>query len=286
MAEASRGHDAGGFASSLTGVSEHTRRAYTHDVDEFVAWCERGGCPRRVRPRPPSRCGATSRTCRRAGFGKATISRKAASVHAYVRYLRRHGVVDRDVAGAAPHRARAEEAAACAAPRRRRRAARRLADQRRDPDDPRALRDVAHPRAALRRRAAGQRVLRSRRRRRRPPPRHRHRARKGRKGPPAAARRPGLRRRRGLPRTAARPAAASTSATAALFVQRPGPPHDAPGRRGGSSPAIRSPTAAPCIPTPCATPTPRTCSKAEPICELFRSCSDTPMWERRRSTLT
>ena len=37
-------HDASGFASSLTGVSEHTRRAYTHDVDEFVQWCDRGGC--------------------------------------------------------------------------------------------------------------------------------------------------------------------------------------------------------------------------------------------------
>jgi integrase/recombinase XerC len=91
------GHDAGGFASSLTGVSEHTRRAYTHDVDEFVAWCERGGCA--------VAADLDHKALRRyfsylqtRGFGKATISRKAASVHAYVRFLRRHGVVSRDVA--------------------------------------------------------------------------------------------------------------------------------------------------------------------------------------------
>jgi len=90
-------HDPGGFASSLTGVSEHTRRAYVHDVDEFVAWCERGGC---------GRAGDLDhRTLRRyfsylqtRGFSKASISRKAASVHAYVRFLRRRGVLNRDVA--------------------------------------------------------------------------------------------------------------------------------------------------------------------------------------------
>jgi len=90
-------HDPGGFASSLTGVSEHTRRAYVHDVDEFVAWCERGGC---------ARAGDLDhRTLRRyfsylqtRGFSKASISRKAASVHAYVRFLRRRGVLTRDVA--------------------------------------------------------------------------------------------------------------------------------------------------------------------------------------------
>jgi integrase/recombinase XerC len=91
------GHDAAGFAASLTGVSEHTRRAYTHDVDEFVAWCLRGGCPNAT--------DLDHRTLRRffaylqtRQLGKATISRKAASVHAYVRFLRRHGVVTRDVA--------------------------------------------------------------------------------------------------------------------------------------------------------------------------------------------
>jgi len=90
-------HDPGGFASSLTGVSEHTRRAYTHDVEEFVAWCERGGC---------ARAGDLDhRTLRRyfsylqtREFSKASVSRKAASVHAYVRFLRRRGVLTRDVA--------------------------------------------------------------------------------------------------------------------------------------------------------------------------------------------
>ena len=91
------GHDPNGFASSLTGVSEHTRRAYTHDVDEFVTWCARGGCP--------NAADLDHRALRRyfsylqtRSFGKATISRKAASVHAYVRFLRRRGVVTRDVA--------------------------------------------------------------------------------------------------------------------------------------------------------------------------------------------
>src|SRR5580704_17925637 len=90
-------HDAAGFASSLTGVSEHTRRAYTHDVNEFVQWCERGGCK--------NASDMEHKTLRRyfsylqtRGFGKSSISRKAASVHAYVRYLRHHGVVTQDVA--------------------------------------------------------------------------------------------------------------------------------------------------------------------------------------------
>jgi site-specific recombinase XerD len=90
-------HDPAGFASSLTGVSEHTRRAYTHDVDEFVTWCERGGCKdaSELDPKSLRRYFAYLQT---RGFEKASISRKAASVHAYVRYLRRHGLVARDVA--------------------------------------------------------------------------------------------------------------------------------------------------------------------------------------------
>src|SRR5262245_19984670 len=94
---AKRKHDPGGFASSLTGVSEHTRRAYVHDVDEFVAWCERGGCERAsdLDHRALRRYFAYLQT---RGFSKASISRKAASVHAYVRFLRRRGVLSRDVA--------------------------------------------------------------------------------------------------------------------------------------------------------------------------------------------
>src|SRR6476660_5339659 len=36
--------DKAGFTASLTGRSDHTRRAYEHDVAEFVAWAERGAC--------------------------------------------------------------------------------------------------------------------------------------------------------------------------------------------------------------------------------------------------
>jgi site-specific recombinase XerD len=140
MGKQATGHDPAGFASSLTGVSEHTRRAYTHDVDEFVAWCERGGC--RVAS------DLDHRSLRRyfsylqtRGFGKATISRKAASVHAYVRFLRRHGVVTRDVAARLrtargpkklPRVPRRDDAVA-------------LLDTvaAGDPDDPRVLRDAA-----------------------------------------------------------------------------------------------------------------------------------------------
>ena len=90
-------HDANGFVASLSGRSEHTRRAYSRDAAEFVAWCERGGCP------DPS--ALDHRTLRRylaylqtRGLARPTISRKAASVRAYVRYLHRRGVIERDIA--------------------------------------------------------------------------------------------------------------------------------------------------------------------------------------------
>ncbi len=135
------GHDARAFAASLTGVSEHTQRAYTHDVDEFVVWCERGGCPTAAEldHRALRRYFAYLQT---RGFGKATISRKAASVHAYVRFLRRHGVVSRDVA-ARLHTARGPKKL----PRvPRRQDAIALLDRAagvENGDDPRAARDVA-----------------------------------------------------------------------------------------------------------------------------------------------
>ncbi|MFM8304184.1 MAG: tyrosine-type recombinase/integrase, partial [Actinomycetota bacterium] len=87
--------DVHGFTASLTGRSEHTRRAYAHDVAEFVAWAERGGCPE-----PEA---ADHRALRRylayldtRGFATRTVARKAAVVRAYLRYLRRHGVIDDD----------------------------------------------------------------------------------------------------------------------------------------------------------------------------------------------
>src|SRR6478672_2332735 len=133
-------HDSAGFASSLTGVSEHTRRAYTHDVDEFVAWCERGGCrdASDLDPKILRRYFAYLQT---RGFGKASISRKAASVHAYVRYLRRHGVVSRDVASRL-HTARGTKKLP-RVPRRDDALAMLDRVTATDPDDPRALRDAA-----------------------------------------------------------------------------------------------------------------------------------------------
>ncbi|MBM3692253.1 MAG: recombinase XerC [Actinobacteria bacterium] len=87
--------DVEGFAASLTGRSEHTRRAYAHDVAEFVAWAERGGCPEPA--------DADHRALRRylayldtRGFATRTVARKAAAVRAYLRYLRRHGVIAED----------------------------------------------------------------------------------------------------------------------------------------------------------------------------------------------
>jgi site-specific recombinase XerD len=91
--------DPDAFVASLTALSEHTRRAYGHDCREFAAWCERGGCPD---------LGALDhRTVRRylaylqtRGFARSTVARKAAAVRAYTRFLRRRGVLQRDVAAA------------------------------------------------------------------------------------------------------------------------------------------------------------------------------------------
>ncbi|MDQ6855254.1 MAG: tyrosine-type recombinase/integrase [Actinomycetota bacterium] len=80
---------------SLSGASAHTREAYEGDVRQFVAWAERGGCP------SPDRLDhATLRrylaylTTR--SFARRSISRKAASLRAYLRYLHRHGVIATD----------------------------------------------------------------------------------------------------------------------------------------------------------------------------------------------
>jgi integrase/recombinase XerC len=87
------------FAESLVGRSPHTRAAYERDVAEFVAWAERGG-----RPGGPN--ALDHRTLRRflayldtRGFARTTIARKAAALRAYLRFLRRQGVIDRDLGG-------------------------------------------------------------------------------------------------------------------------------------------------------------------------------------------
>ena len=85
-----------GFVASLRHTSPHTRAAYTADVTQFLRWAERGGCP------DPS--ALDRRVLRRylayldtRGFARASIARKAAALRAYVRYLRRHGLVTDDV---------------------------------------------------------------------------------------------------------------------------------------------------------------------------------------------
>jgi site-specific recombinase XerD len=83
------------FTRSLTRASPHTRRAYEHDVREFVTWAERGGCPEpdQLDHRVLRRYLAYLTT---RGLARSTIARKAASVRAYSRYLSRHDVITTD----------------------------------------------------------------------------------------------------------------------------------------------------------------------------------------------
>jgi site-specific recombinase XerD len=83
------------FNASTVALSPHTRRAYAHDVGEFVAWCERGACadPSALDHRVLRRYLAYLNT---RGFARPTIARKAASIRAFSRYLRRTGCAPRD----------------------------------------------------------------------------------------------------------------------------------------------------------------------------------------------
>jgi integrase/recombinase XerC len=136
-----RTHDPDGFAMALSALSENTRRAYEHDAREFVQWCERGGCAdaSALDHRALRRYLAYLQT---RGFSRSSTARKAASVRAYIRHLRRRGVLGRDVAAAitAPKGARK-------LPRmpKRKEAAALLDDLVEDAqsDDPRARRDLA-----------------------------------------------------------------------------------------------------------------------------------------------
>jgi site-specific recombinase XerD len=84
--------DVDGYVGSLTAASPHTREAYERDVQQFVAWAERGGCDD-----PASLDHATLRrylaylgTQR---LARRTIARKAAALRSFLRYLKRHGEV-------------------------------------------------------------------------------------------------------------------------------------------------------------------------------------------------
>ena len=82
--------DSEGFFVSLAGRSEHTRRAYEHDVSEFIGWAQRGGCPESA--------DLDRRALRRylaylstRGFARRSISRKTAAVRSYLRFLHERG---------------------------------------------------------------------------------------------------------------------------------------------------------------------------------------------------
>ncbi len=277
-------HDPDGFVLALSAMSENTRRAYEHDAREFVQWCERGGCP------DPS--ALDHRTLRRylaylqtRGFSRSSTARKAASVRAYLRHLRRRGVFGRDVASAVqapkgarrlPRMPRKNEAAALLD---------ELSDGA-DTADPRALRDLAVVEllygAGLRvseccgldvgdvdlRRSLVTVLGKGAKVRRLP------------LGEPACDAvamylRVGP---LGCYNPVRRPVRRCSST--------PGAGADAPRRAAGARPpsAGRRPVAAPPRAAPRVRhPPARRRSRSH---EQFRSCSDTPMWERHRSTLT
>jgi integrase/recombinase XerC len=83
------------FGASLAGRSGHTRDAYEHDVAEFVAWAERGGCsePQALDHRTLRRYLAYLDT---RGFARASVARKAAALRSYLRFLKRRGAIDQD----------------------------------------------------------------------------------------------------------------------------------------------------------------------------------------------
>ena len=83
------------YLASLGRYSGGTRRAYEHDVGEFVAWAERGGCdePAAIDHRALRRYLAYLTT---RGFSRRSIARKGAAVRGFVRHLYRRGVIGSD----------------------------------------------------------------------------------------------------------------------------------------------------------------------------------------------
>ena len=180
--------------------------------------------------------------------------------------------------------------AAHAAPQGSRRAARRVSSTRPTPTIPARSRDLAIVELLYGAGPPGQRMLRTRRRRRRP--------RAGARSPCSEkVQKSAGSRSASPPATPSRPTSApaarqlgasqpSAGGGDALFLNARGrrmTPRDVR-RVLDRHPLRRRPRR--CTPTRCATPTPHISSKEEQISEQFRSCSDTPMWERHRSTLT
>jgi integrase/recombinase XerC len=93
-ADAVRGYDLVAFVGTLSAKSAHTRRAYEHDAQEFVAWCGRAGyAPDAIDHKVLRRYLAYLDT---RGFSRSTIARKAAAVRALLRHLHRGGRIDVD----------------------------------------------------------------------------------------------------------------------------------------------------------------------------------------------
>jgi len=85
-----------GFVLSHSSAGDNTRAAYRRDVEQFVAWAERGGCrgPDALDRVTLRRYLAYLTTC---GLARSSIARKASALRAFARYLRRTGVTDHDV---------------------------------------------------------------------------------------------------------------------------------------------------------------------------------------------
>ncbi len=83
-----------GFVASLATKSVHTRTAYRHDAEEFVAWMTRlEVAPAQVDHRNLRRYLAYLDTRE---FSRSTVARKAAAVRGLLRYLHRSGVITSD----------------------------------------------------------------------------------------------------------------------------------------------------------------------------------------------
>jgi site-specific recombinase XerD len=85
--------DVDGYVASMTAMSPHTREAYERDARQFVEWAERGGCddPERLDHATLRRYLAYLSTQR---LARRTVARKAAALRSFLRYLKRHGMVN------------------------------------------------------------------------------------------------------------------------------------------------------------------------------------------------